>query len=395
MRKNANEATGTSHESASRGMIPYSRQSVDADDIAAVVQVLKSDWLTQGPKVEEFEKALAQYCGTRYAVAFSSGTAALHAAYFAAGLRKGNEFITSPLTFAATANAGLYLGAKPVFADIDEHGNLDPKETARKVTRKTKVIVAVDYGGFPARLNELRKVARKAKVVLIEDACHALGATYKGKKIGSLSDLSVFSFHPVKSITTGEGGAVLTNHPSYDEKLKLFRTHGITKDTLQNKTARDGEWYYEMQSLGYNYRLTDIQAALGLSQLKRLDSFIEKRHALARRYEKAFAACASALMLPFREEGRTRSALHLYPVRFCAGEVARKRVFEALRKTGICAQVHYIPVYWHPYYRKLGYERGLCPHAEAFYRSVISLPLFPALRSSDQMKVIRTVKQFL
>ena len=375
--------------------IPYSHQSINTDDVAAVRQVLTSEWLTQGPKVKEFEESLARYCGTRFATVFSSGTAALHAAYFATGLQSGDEFITSPLTFAATANAGLYLGAKPVFADIDEDGNLDPKKAARKITAKTKAIVVVDYAGNPAQLDTFRRLAKQHTLILIEDACHALGATYKGRKIGSISDLSVFSFHPVKSITTGEGGAVLTNSHSYCEKLELFRTHGITKENMQNKTALDGEWYYEMQVLGFNYRLTDMQAALGISQLKRLDSFIQKRHRIAERYEKEFASCASLLTLPIRGEGTSRSALHLYPVRFHEGEFARKRIFEALRKAGIGAQVHYIPVYWHPYYKELGYERGLCPRAEAFYRSVISLPLFPSLRPSDQMKVIRTVKKSL
>lgn len=395
MRKNTNEAARASHGAASNGMIPYSHQSIHTDDLRAVARVLRSDWLTQGPQVALFETELAKYCGARYATVFSSGTAALHAAYFVAGIAKGDEFITSPLTFAATANAGLYLGAKPVFADIDEHGNLDPKETAQKVTRKTKAIVAVDYGGFPARLNELRKVARKAKVVLIEDACHALGATYKGKKIGSVSDLSVFSFHPVKSITTGEGGAVLTERKAYDEKLKLFRMHGITKKNLRHKSASDGEWYYEMQTLGCNYRLTDIQAALGRSQLTRIDSFIDRRHALAQRYENAFAPYASKLILPLRKEGDMRAALHLYPVRLREGEAARKRVFDALRKAGIGAQVHYIPVYWHPYYRKLGYKCDLCPRAEDFYRQVVSLPLFPTLTRREQDSVIRIVRETL
>ncbi|MDO8620291.1 MAG: UDP-4-amino-4,6-dideoxy-N-acetyl-beta-L-altrosamine transaminase [bacterium] len=373
------------------GVIPYGRQSINASDIKAVVDVLKSDFLTQGPQVEAFEHALAKEGGANYALVFSSGTAALHASYFSAGLTKGDEFITSPLTFAATANAGLYLGATPVFADVDEHGNLDPKEVQKKVTSKTKAMVAVDYGGFPAKLSELRAVAKEAGVVLIEDACHALGATFDGKPIGTASDLTVFSFHPVKSITTGEGGAVLTDSKVYYEKMKMFRSHGITKDTTRFKHPADGDWYSEMQLLGFNYRMTDIQASLGLSQLKRLRTFIAKRHEKALRYEQAFAPYASKMTLPIRKEGTSVSALHLYPVRFCGGRVARKKMFTALREAGIGAQVHYLPVYLHPYYKGLGYQKGLCPRAEAFYESVLSLPLFPDLRLRDQRQVIQAV----
>lgn len=376
-------------------MIPYGRQSINASDIKAVMDVLKSDFLTQGPQVEAFEHALAKECGAKYALVFSSGTTALHVAYSSAGLTKGDEFITSPLTFVATANAGLYLKASPVFADIDEHGNLDPVEVRKKITSKTKAIVAVDYGGFPAKLHELRAVAKKAGVVLIEDACHALGATYNGKPVGSQSDLTVFSFHPVKSITTGEGGAVLTDNKVWYEKMKLLRVHGITKDKARFKHTVNGEWYSEMQILGFNYRLTDIQASLGHSQLKRLHTFIAKRHEKALRYEKAFAPYSSKMILPVREEGASRSALHLYPVRLRAGASAREKMFTALRKAGIGVQVHYLPVYLHPYYEELGYKKGLCPRAEAFYESVISLPLFPDLSPRDQSRVIQTVIQNL
>lgn len=372
-------------------MIPYGRQSINAADIRAVAEVLKSDFLTQGPKVEMFEHALTKECKVAYALVFSSGTAALHAAYFAAGLTQDDEFITSPLTFAATANAGLYLGAKPVFADIAENGNLDPEEARKKITPRTRAIVAVDYGGFPAKLHTLREIATKANAVLIEDACHAFGATYRGKLIGSHSDLCVFSFHPVKSITTGEGGAVLTHNKLFYERMKLFRVHGITKHRTHFAHRTDGDWYSEMQVLGFNYRLTDIQAGLGLSQLKRLSTFIAKRHEKALRYETAFAPYASQIILPVRQEGTSRSALHLYPVRLRAGASARKEMFTALRKAGIGAQVHYLPVYLHPYYEKLGYKKGLCPRAEAFYESVISLPLFPDLHLNDQKRVIQTV----
>ncbi|MEK7170645.1 MAG: UDP-4-amino-4,6-dideoxy-N-acetyl-beta-L-altrosamine transaminase [Patescibacteria group bacterium] len=376
-------------------MIPYGRQSINASDIKAVVGVLKSDFLTQGPHIPAFERALAEQGNVKYALVFSSGTAALHAAYFAAGLTVDDEFITSPLTFAATANAGLYLGAKPVFADIDENGNLDPEEVGKKITSKTKAIVAVDYGGFPAKLTALRAIAKNAEVVLIEDACHALGASYLGAPIGSQSDLTVFSFHPVKSITTGEGGAVLTNNKTYYERMKLFRVHGITKDAVAFKHSGSGDWYSEMQTLGFNYRLTDIQAALGLSQLKRLATFIAKRHEKAERYEKAFVPYSSKLTLPVRRERTSVSSLHLYPIRLHGGAQARKKMFKALRAAGIGAQVHYLPVYMHPFYEALGFKKGLCPRAEAFYDSTISLPLFPDLRLRDQKHVVRTVIQNL
>lgn len=361
-------------------MIPYGHQSIDKADIEAVKSVLKSDWLTQGPKIAEFEKALARYCGARFAVAFSSGTAALHAAYFAAGFKNGDEFVTTPLTFAATANAGLYLGARPIFADIDGSGNLDPVEAEKKITPRTKVLVAVDYAGHPADLDKFKKIARKNNLVFIEDAAHALGAKYKSTKIGSIADLTTFSFHPVKSITTGEGGAVTTNNKIYYEKLKTFRHHGIS----------DGN----MLDLGFNYRLTDIQAALGISQLKKLDKFIVRRRALAGNYRTALASNAS-LILP-EEVAHSSSAWHLYAIRL-KGALAKKRdrVFNLLRGSGVGVQIHYAPVYWHPYYQKLGYKKRLCPKAESFSASVISLPLFPGLKISDQKFVIKKLVDVL
>lgn len=374
-------------------MIPYGHQSIDESDIKAVVEVLKSDWLTQGPKIDEFEKKLSEYCGTKYAVVFSNGTAALHAAYFSAGLKKDDEFITTPLTFAATANAGLYLGAKPVFADIEEDGNLDPVEVEKKITSKTKAIAVVDYAGKPAQLDQLKDIAKKYNLILIEDACHALGAEYKGKKIGSVSDLTIFSFHPVKSITTGEGGAVLTDNKDYYERLKMFRTHGITKNNLVNKP--EGDWYYEMQELGFNYRMTDIQAALGNSQLKRLDRFIKARRKIAADYKKAFEKYNNLMSLP-SADGIDNSSWHLLIVRLL-GKLSSKRaeIFKKLRESGVGIQVHYIPVYWHPFYQKLGYKKGLCPKAEAFYKSIISLPIYPDLKLEDQKSVIKRVISLL
>lgn len=376
-------------------MIPYSRQSIDKRDIAAIHKVLNSDWLTQGPKVREFEEALAKEIGAKFVVTFSSGTAALEAAYFSAGVKKGDEIITSPLTFAATANAALWTGAKVVFADVEKDtGNLDPKDVLKKVTARTKAIVPVDYAGLPAKLNALRKIAKDCSAILIEDAAHSLGARYYGKNIGGIADMTMLSFHPVKSITTGEGGAVSTQNRMLYERLKLFREHGITKDPKKFLLKNQGGWYYEMQELGHNYRLTDIQATLGISQLGKLHSFITRRRSLAKRYHKAFSVHKD-LIVPV-ESGNLQSSWHLYPLRL-AGSAVRRRaeIFKKLRESGIGVQVHYIPVYLHPFYRKLGYKRKSCPEAEAFYEAEISLPLFPELRSSDQKKVIKMVRKYV
>lgn len=365
--------------------IPYGSQTIDETDIQAVAEVLRSDWLTQGPKVLEFEKALAQYCGARYAVAFSSGTAALQAAYFAAGLKPGDEFITSPITFAATATAGLWQGARPVFADIDPRtGNLDPLACQRAITSKTRALVPVDFAGRPADLETFRQLCKSHGLILIEDACHALGASHKGKKIGAISDMSIFSFHPVKSITTGEGGAVLTDNPVFYERLRRFGSHGIQKGE---------DWEYTVDFPGLNYRLTDIQSALGLSQLKRLDGFIARRREIAARYDQAFSDWEEVEPSPDSAEGSSR---HLYVLRL-RGPLAKKRreIFRALRESGIGAQVHYIPVYWHPLYQDLGYKRGLCPQAEDFYQSIISLPIYPALTKAHQEEVIKLLREIM
>ncbi|MBI2610912.1 UDP-4-amino-4,6-dideoxy-N-acetyl-beta-L-altrosamine transaminase [Candidatus Kaiserbacteria bacterium] len=370
-------------------MIPYSRQSISGADQSAVIRVLKSDYLTQGPEIEKFERSLARYCGVKYAVAVASGTAALHAAYVAAGIGKGDEIITTPLTFSATANMALAVGAKVVFADIDEKtGNLDPISVTRKITKRTKAIAPVDYGGNPASLTAFRKLAKKHRLILIEDAAQALGARYYGRRIGSLSDMTTFSFHPVKSITTGEGGAILTNRRDYADTLRLFRTHGIQKG------KRDWPaWRQEMLLLGFNYRLTDLQAALGRSQLRRLDTFIAKRRAAAERYFKFLKGVP--LILPPRELLKT-SAWHLFPVRLPKGAAKKRdKIFAEMRKRGIGVQVHHVPVHLHPFYRSLGYKRGMCPKAETFASSELSLPLFPDITERQQRFIIRTLLQLL
>lgn len=377
----------------SKKMVPYSHQSIDADDIASVVKVLQSDWLTQGPSVKEFEEALKKETRADFAAAFSSGTAALEAAYFAAGIKKGDEIITSPLTFSATANAALWAGAKIIFADVEQaSGNIDPREVLKKITPKTKAIVPVDYAGLPAKIDELSDIARQNNLILIEDAAHSLGATYKGKKVGGIADMTMFSFHPVKSITTGEGGAIMTNDQVLYERLILFREHGITKDRTKFKGSDEGPWYYEMQELAHNYRLTDIQAALGLSQIKKLSVFVDKRAKVASRYKRAFMGDAN-FILP-QDFENTRSSWHLYPLRL-AGKCAtrRKKIFTELRALGIGVQVHYIPVYLNPFYQGLGYKKGLCPRAEAFYETELSIPIFPGLSVKDQDFVIKTIEK--
>lgn len=371
--------------------IPYSRQFIDEDDIKAVVEVLRSDFLTQGPKIREFEDAVAEYCGAKYVAVFSSGTAALHAAYFAAGIGPGDEIIMSPITFAATANAALYLGARPVFVDIEtDTANIKAALIEKAVTKKTKTIVPVHYAGHPADLDRIHEIAQKYGLIVIEDACHAMGAKYKNKKIGSISQMTVFSFHPLKSITTGEGGAVFTDNKDYYEKLIMFRTHGITKKVSQFENESHGDWYYEMHFLGYNYRITDMQAALGISQLKKLDSFIEKRRKIAAFYDSKFRDN------PFfdtpHEKDYAHSAYHLYPIRLKDKYAERKKeIFSRLRESGIGAQVHYIPVYLQPFYQALGYRQGLCPVAERFYQREISLPVYPGILDKEMTFVTESV----
>lgn len=375
---------GSAFQNAGGGfpLIPYGRQTIEEDDLQAVLSALRSDWLTQGPKVQELEEALARYCGARYAVVFSSGTAALQAACFAAGLGSGDEVITSPITFVATTNAVLWFGARPIFADIQpETGNIDPEQIESRISPKTKAILPVDYAGHPADLQVIREIARKRNLLVIEDACHALGATYQNHKIGSLSDVTVFSFHPVKSITTGEGGAVLTQNKSFYERLTRFRHHGIQKGN---------DWEYDVLDLGLNYRLTDIQCALGLSQLRKLDRFIATRQRIAERYTQAFQEWGE--IAPVLPSPDSRSAWHLYVIRLQGGLAQKRReVFRSLRQRKIGVQVHYIPVYQHPYYQAQGYSPELCPQAEDFYSRIISLPIYPTLTASQQDEVIQAL----
>ena len=328
-------------------------------------------------------------------MAVSNGTAALQAAYFAAGIGSGDEIITSPITFAATTNAAIWQGAKPIFVDIEKStGNLDANLIEEKITDKTKAIVAVDYSGLPCDYGALKKIAKKYKLLLINDAAHSLGAEYKNKKIGSLADLTILSFHPVKSITTGEGGAVLTDNEDFYKKLFLFRGHGITKDSKDFRNESLGLWYHEMQELGLNYRITDLQAALGTSQLKKLPEFMSLRRKIAKFYSKKLSGIKN-LALPSEFADR-KSSRHLYPIRLLGKLQSRRReAFEKLQKAGIGVQVHYIPVYWHPYYQKLGYKKGLCPVAEDFYLSEISIPIYPSLKVADQRTVIKELKNIL
>jgi perosamine synthetase len=368
-------------------MLPYGRHAVDDEDVESVVTALRSGWLTTGPTVAAFEAAFAETVGARYAVAVSNGTAALHAAAFAAGIGPGDQVVTTPLTFAASANCARYLGAAVVFADVrPDTLNLDPAEVARRITPHTRAIIAVDYTGQPADLDELAQLAARHGLMLIEDASHALGATYHGRRIGAVAPLTTFSLHPVKHVTTGEGGVVTTDDPALRDRLKMFRTHGITSDANE----REG-WLYEMVALGFNYRLSDIQCALGLSQLRKLGGWLKRRRAIATDYPERFASVAEVeplTMLPDRE-----SAWHLYVVRLRLDRlrVGRPEIFRALRAENIGVNVHYIPVPWHPYYRDLGYRRGGWPVAEAAYEGLLSLPIFPAMTDHDVDDVVRAV----
>lgn len=369
-------------------MIPYGKQTIDQDDIQAVVDVLKSDFLTTGPKIAEFEQTVADYVGAKYAVAISNGTSALHAACFAAGIGPGDEVITTPLTFAASANCVLYCGGTPVFADVDPKTyNIDPEDIRRKITDRTKAIIAVHLAGQPCDMDAIHSIAHEYGLIVIEDGAHALGSVYKGKKVGSLSDMTTFSFHPVKPITTGEGGMIVTDNEEFYKKMALFRSHGITRDDSM-MTRNDGPWFYQQFDLGYNYRITDIQCALGCSQMKKLDRFLARRKEIVARYNEAFADCDN-IITPYQLSD-TESGWHLYIVQ--VKNCYRRQVFEAMREKGIGVNVHYIPVYMHPYYQEHGYENVHCANAEEIYSHIISLPLYPGLTSEQQDYVIDTLK---
>lgn len=369
-------------------MIPYGKQTIEQDDIQAVVDVLQSDFLTTGPKIAEFEQTVADYVGAKYAVAISNGTSALHAACFAAGIGPGDEVITTPLTFAASANCVLYCGGTPVFADVDPKTyNIDPEDIRRKITDRTKAIIAVHLAGQPCDMDAIHSIAREHGLIVIEDGAHALGSVYKGKKVGSMSDMTTFSFHPVKPITTGEGGMIVTDKEDFYKKMVLFRSHGITRDDSM-MTRNDGPWFYQQFDLGYNYRITDIQCALGCSQMKKLDRFLARRKEIVARYNEAFVDCDN-IITPYQLSD-TESGWHLYIVQ--VKNCDRRQVFENMREKGIGVNVHYIPVYMHPYYQEHGYENVHCANAEEIYSHIISLPLYPGLTSEQQDYVIDTLK---
>jgi len=376
-------------------MIPYGRQSIDEEDIRAVVEVLRSDWLTTGPKVAEFEQAFANLVDTKEAVAISSGTAALHAAMYALGIGSGDEVIVPAMTFAATANCAVFQGATPVFADVDPSALLiSPAQVEAKITSRTKAVIAVDYTGHPADYEAIRSITNKYGIKLVADACHALGASYKGRPAGSLADLSVFSFHPVKHIATGEGGMITTNDLELAGRMRRFRNHGITTDHHQRE--KQGSWFYEMVDLGYNYRLTDFQCALGLSQLNKLPRFLEKRRKIANQYSDAFADISN--MSPLAVSAEVLHAYHLYVVQLNLKSLGTDRItlFRRLRQHGIGVNVHYIPVHLHPFYRnKFGTRKGLCPVAETAYEQIISLPIHAEMTDRDVDTVCTTFQKII
>lgn len=377
--------------------IYYGHQWIDEDDIQAVCDVLRSDYLTCGPAVTKFEKDLCDYTGVRYAVAVSNGTAALHCACIAAGIQPGDEVITTPLTFAASANCVLYCGGTPVFADVDPNTyNISPESIEEKITEHTKAVIAVDFTGQAVEHQKIREICDKYKLIFIEDAAHAIGTTYDEKAVGSLADMTCFSFHPVKTITGGEGGAVTTNSKEFYQKLLLAHTHGITHDEeLMQDAPHEGPWYYEQISLGYNYRMTDFQAALLSSQLMKLDRFKVRRQEIVNRYNEAFADLPGIIVQKEIKESDT--CRHLYIIRLDLDKLActRRQFFDAMAAENVQCQIHYVPAYWFPYYQQLGYKKGLCPNAESIYNSIMSIPLYPKMSDQDVEDVIAAVKKIV
>ena len=373
----------------------YGRQWIDEDDITAVAETLRSNYITCGPRVEEMERRLSEYTGAKYAVAVSNGTAALHCACLAAGIKPGDEVITTPLTFAASANCALYCGAIPVFADINpETYNIDPDSIREKITERTRAVIAVDFTGQAAEIDRIRAICDEYHLVFIEDAAHSIATKYNGKQVGSLADMTTFSFHPVKTITGGEGGAILTNDEGYYRKLVLAHTHGITHDNkMMEDGPHEGPWYYEQIALGYNYRITDFQAALIISQMNKLDQFAARRKEIVQRYDQAFAEIPEIILQ--KEIPESDTCRHLYILRLNLDQLncTRRMFFDAMSAENIQCQIHYVPVYWFPYYRHLGYQRGLCPNAEEVYKGILSIPIYPKMTEQDVADVIHAVRK--
>lgn len=374
----------------------YGHQYIDESDIQAVVDVLRSEFLTCGPKISELENKLCKITGAKYAVVVANGTAALHLSCLAAGIEKGDEVITTPLTFAASANCILYCGAAPVFADVDVSTYLiDPKDIRKKITSNTKAIIAVDFTGSAVDLDEIKKICEENNLILIEDAAHSIGTKYGEDYVGSIADMTTFSFHPVKTITGGEGGAILTNNKALYEKLLLLRSHGITRNRELLEDKKQGEWYYEQIDLGFNYRMTDMQAALIISQLEKLNRFKERRKQITNMYNEAFSQMDGIIIQ--KEIDKSDTARHLYIIQLELDKfkVGRKEIFEALKAENVCCNVHYIPIYYFPYYQKLGYKKGLCPNAEKIYEGIISIPLFYSMSDDDVESVIEAIKKVI
>ena len=375
--------------------IYYGRQWVDEDDIAAVSDVLRGDLITCGPKVDELESELCKYTGAGYGVVVNSGTSALHCACIAAGIGEGDEVITTPITFAASANCALYCGARPVFADIDpETYNIDPESIRSHITDRTKAVVAVDYTGQAVKADEIRAICDEYGLVFIEDAAHSIGTKYKDRYVGNIADMTCFSFHPVKTVTGGEGGAILTNDEGLYRKLMLARTHGITHDeSVMEDAPHEGPWYYEMISLGYNYRMTDFQAALLISQLHKIEKFKARRKEIVNAYDEAFKDLPGVIIQ--KEIPESDSCRHLYVIRLDLEKLSctRREFFDAMSAENVQCQIHYVPVYWFPYYRHLGYEKGLCPVAEKVYEGIMSIPLYPLMSDRDIEDSIHAVKK--
>lgn len=377
--------------------IYYGRQFIDENDIKAVETVLRSDYITCGPKVTELEKRLCEVTHAKYAVAVSNGTAALHIACIAAGIGSGDEVITTPITFAASANCAVYCGATPVFADINpETYNIDPESIRAHITSKTKAVVAVDFTGQAVDVEKIRAICDEFNLVFIEDAAHSIGTTYNGEPVGSLADMTCFSFHPVKTVTSGEGGAVTTNNKDYYDKLVLAHTHGITHEMEQMEDKNhEGPWYYEMIQIGYNYRMTDFQAALLLSQLDKLKKFSDRRKEIVKKYDEAFSKVPQLFLQKTIPQSDTTRHLYIIQLNLDQFNCTRREFFDAMSAENVQCQVHYVPVYWFPFYQHKGYKKGLCPKAEEMYKGIMSIPLYPALTDKDVDDVIHAVTKLV